>query len=53
MLKNALERVEDIPDDWAEKVGPHADTKAIGPADAVKRRKGALSYECPSCGEPI
>jgi len=53
MVQDALAGVSDIPDDWAETLGTVFDASLLGPSDEVKRKAKALSYQCPSCGEPI
>ncbi|KIJ51050.1 hypothetical protein M422DRAFT_44246 [Sphaerobolus stellatus SS14] len=53
MVQDALAGAADIPDDWAEKLGKVFDANLLGPSDETKQKTKALSYQCPSCGEPI
>ena len=58
MLQNALNGVEDIPDDWEGRIGKVYDASMTGPPGGKGKGKGkragkALAYQCPQCGEPI
>jgi hypothetical protein len=53
MVQNALKGIEDIPEDWIERLGTVYDVTGTGPAADMKDKQRALSYQCPQCGEPI
>lgn len=53
MVQNALRSVEEIPDNWEEKLGHVYDVSGIGPVAQTKGKRPALAFQCPQCGEPI